>query len=144
MHNRIQFKLVVFNSLTNEERKKANESLIFLTEKSNGTINGRTYANRSTHLSYTAKDEASSPTAATESILLTSAIEAKEERDVMTLDIRNAFLQTILSKDEITEEMVIMKLRGILVGILEEIAPEAYSKFVTYQKDKKVLYVSML
>ena len=75
---------------------------------------------------------------------MTAAIEAKEERDVMTLDIPNAFLQTILPKDETTEERVIMKLRGILEYILDEIAPEVYSKFVTYQNDKKVLYVSML
>ena len=39
------------------------------------------------------KDETSIPTSATESMLLTAAMEAKEERDVMTLDVHNAFLQ---------------------------------------------------
>jgi len=144
IHNRIVFKPVDVNSLTTEERKKAMESLMFLTEKRDGSIKGRTCANGSTQRSYISKDEASSPTAATESILLTTAIEAKEERDVMTLDIPNAFLQTSLPKDETTDERIIMKLRGILVDILEEIAPEVYSKFVTYQNEKKVLYVSML
>tara|TARA_B110000116_G_scaffold23331_1_gene17939 strand:- start:29 stop:655 length:627 start_codon:yes stop_codon:yes gene_type:complete len=119
IHNRIVFKPVDVNSLTPEERKKAMESLMFLTEKRDGSIKGRTCANGSTQRSYISKDEASSPTAATESILLTTAIEAKEERDVMTLDMPNAFLQTSLPKDETTDERIIMKLRGILVDILE-------------------------
>ena len=62
----------------------------------------------------------------------------------MTLNMPNAFLQTILPKDETTEERVIMKLRGILVDMLEEISPEACSKFVMYQNNKKTLCVSML
>jgi hypothetical protein len=36
--------------------------------------------------------EASSPTVATESIVLTGIIDAKEKRDVITLDIPNAFV----------------------------------------------------
>ena len=116
MHNLIAFAVDV-NSLTLDERKKATKSLMFLTEKRNGTTKGKTYANGSTQHSYASKDEASSPTAATESILLTTAIEAKEERDVTTLDIPNAFLQTSLPKDETTDERIIMKLRGILVDM---------------------------
>jgi hypothetical protein len=40
------------------------------------------------------KEEASSRTVAIESIVLTGIIDAKEKRDVMTLDIPNAFVQT--------------------------------------------------
>ena len=56
----------------------------------------------------------------------------------MTLDAPNTFLKTIFPKDEATEESDMMKLRGILVNVLllEEIAPEACSKFVTYQNNK--------
>ena len=144
IHNRIVFKPININSLTPDERKKAMESLMFLTEKRDGRIKGRTYAIESTHRSYMCKYEASSPTAATESTLLTTAVEAKEEHGVMTLDIPNAFLQTSFLKDETTEERVTMKLRGILVEILEEIDPEAHSKFVTHQHNKKKLYASML
>ena len=53
---------------------------------------------------------------------MTAAVEAKEKRDVMTLDAHNAFLQTSLPEDKTTEERVIMKLRVILVDMLEEIA----------------------
>ena len=37
-----------------------------------------------------------------------------------------------------------MKLQGVLVDILEKIAPEVCSQFVTCQNDKKVLRASML
>ena len=52
-------------------------------------------------------------------MLLTASVEAKEERDVMTLDVPNTFLQTSLTKDETAEESFMMKLRGILVDVLE-------------------------
>jgi hypothetical protein len=38
------------------------------------------------------KTEASSPTAALESVLLTAVIDAKEHRDVAVIDIPNAFV----------------------------------------------------
>ena len=70
------------------------ESLIFLTEKRDGRVKARVCANGSTQRSYIHKDDASSPTAATESILITGVIEAKQKRDVMILNIPNAFVQT--------------------------------------------------
>ena len=70
------------------------ESLIFLTEKRDGRVEARACANGSTQRSYIPKDDVSSPTAATESILITGVIEATEKRDVMRLDIPNDFVQT--------------------------------------------------
>ncbi len=43
---------------------------------------------------YLSKEEASSPTAATESVLLMSVVNAMENRDVAIIDIPNAFIQT--------------------------------------------------
>jgi hypothetical protein len=48
---------------------------------------------------YVIKEEAASPTAMTESILLTATIEAKVNRDVMAVDIPNAFIQTDMDSD---------------------------------------------
>jgi hypothetical protein len=77
------------------------ESLIFLVEKSNGRIKARTCANGSSQQSYIEKEEATSPTALTEAIMITAAIEADENRDIMTVDIPNALVQTeIVKKDE--------------------------------------------
>ena len=44
------------------------------------------------------KTDATSPTAALESVLLTSTIDAKEGRDVAIIDIPNAFVTTRIKK----------------------------------------------
>jgi hypothetical protein len=88
------FEPINIENLTSLERKRAMESLIFLTEKRNGDVKGRTCANGSTQREYVGRDEAASPTAVTESIIITSVIDAKEGRDIMTVDIPNAFVQT--------------------------------------------------
>jgi hypothetical protein len=43
---------------------------------------------------YISKEDASSPTVATEAVLLSCIIDAKEGRDVAVIDIPNAFIQT--------------------------------------------------
>ena len=69
------------------------ESLLFITEKRDGRIKARTCANGSIQREYIEREDAASPTAMTESILLTGTIDAKQGRDVMTADIPNAFVQ---------------------------------------------------
>jgi hypothetical protein len=55
--------------MTQLERKRAMESLIFLVEKRDGRVKARTCANGSTQRAYMERDDAASPTAMTESIL---------------------------------------------------------------------------
>jgi hypothetical protein len=50
-------------------------------------------------------------------------IEAKEERDVMTCNIPNAFIQVYLPKKEPGEDRVVMKITGVLVDMLVNINP---------------------
>ena len=142
LHDRIVFTPVRVESLTAQERKRAMESLIFLVEKRDGRIKARTCANGSTQREYISKEEAASPTAATESIMITGVIDAKQNRNVMTLDIPNAFVQTSIPQGE-EDEKIIMKIRGILVDILVEMSPETYKEYVVYENNKKVLYVRM-
>ena len=73
-------------------------SLAFLTEKRDNTIKARHCANGKPQRIYKQWDDVSSLTVATESVLLTASINAKEERDVMTVDIPNAFLQTSMEE----------------------------------------------
>jgi hypothetical protein len=47
--------------------------------------------------------------------MLTAIVDAKEGRDVMSCDIPNAFIQTMLPKVEAGNERVIMKITGVLV-----------------------------
>jgi hypothetical protein len=114
---------------------------IILIETKDKTIKGRTCANGSTQHKYVNRKDTTSPTAATKSILLTATIDAEEGRDVMTVDIPNAFVQTKLDNNQ---EKVIMKICGILVDILIEINPEMYWSYIVYEGSHRVIYVRML
>jgi hypothetical protein len=84
---------------------------MFLKEKRTGEIKGRTVAGGNKQRAFVSKEEATSPTVATESVLLTCIIDADE------------------GKDE--KDMAIIKIRGILVDMLIDIAPDVYSPYVT-------------
>jgi len=56
-------------------------------------------------------------------------LEAKQNRDVMTADIPNAFVQTEVDNKKFGER-IIVKIRGPLVDMLVEIAPEVYANYV--------------
>ena len=87
------------------------------------------------------KLEASSPTAALESVLLTAVIDAKEHRHVAVIDIPNAFVQTRLDE----EDKVVMRLRGKLAELMVKVAPEIYTKYIIVNtKNETVLYVRLL
>ena len=143
LHDRVVFKPIRVEDLTPLEKQRAMESLIFLTEKRDKRVKARMCANGSTQRAYTPKEEATSPTAATESILLTGVIEAKQNRDIMTLDVPNAFVQTTVPQGE-GDERIIMKIKGQLVDILLELHPETYADYVVYEGKSKVLYVKMV
>jgi hypothetical protein len=64
----------------------------------------------------------SSPTAATESVLLTSIVDAAENRDVAIIDIPNAFIQTQVENEK---DCVIIHIRGVVVDWLVNIAPKS-------------------
>ena len=112
-------------------------------EKRDRRIKARTCTNGSVEHAWTDKHEAASPTAATESILLTAVIDAEEGRDVATVDIPNAFIQTDVENNS-DGSRVIMKIRGPLVDMLTEIDSELYQPYVTYEGKSKVLYVHVL
>jgi hypothetical protein len=70
------------------------ESHMFLKEKRDGSLKGRTVAGGNKPRDYISKEDASSPTVATEAVLLSCIIDAEEGRDVAVIDIPNAFIQT--------------------------------------------------
>jgi Reverse transcriptase (RNA-dependent DNA polymerase) len=134
LHDRKVMEPVHAESLSPEEKKKALQYLMFLKEKRCGKIKGRGCADGRKQRLYTAKEEASSPTVAIESILLSAVIDAKEGRHVATADIPGAFMQADM------DEVVHMRLEGTMVDLLLNVAPE-YAIFVTIENGKKVLYV---
>eukprot|EP00978_Attheya_sp_CCMP212_P015779 scaffold40834_cov35-Attheya_sp.AAC.1 len=87
LHDRVVFEPIRLTDMNPKERKRAMESLIFLVEKRDGTVKARTCANGSTQREYyIEREDAASPTASTDSIILTAVIDAKQNRDVMTAD----------------------------------------------------------
>ena len=56
------------------------------------------------------------------------------------IDIPNAFIQTRIEEEE---DMAIIKIRGVLVDMLVDIAPDVYKQYVTTDRNKgtKVLIV---
>jgi hypothetical protein len=105
---------------------------MFLKQKRDGNIKGRTVAGGNKHRDYISKEDDSSSTIATESVLLSCIIDAEEERDVKIVDIPNAFMQTRVENEK---DMAFVKILGILVDILVDINPDVYKPYVL--KDKK-------
>ena len=143
LNDRMVFTPIHRRDITNEEIRKSMESLMFLTEKRDGTVKARACANGSVQREYVVRDKAASPTVISESVFITSCIDAKENRDVMTCDIPNALVQTEIQNQEIGER-IIMKIRGTLLEILVQMYPEKYSGYVVEEGGRKTLYVVML
>jgi hypothetical protein len=103
-HKRKCFPPLKVKEMKPSERKKAQIALMFLTEKRDKSVKGRMVYNGKPTREWLSQEDAASPTAALESILITGVIEAKEERDVMTCNIPNAFIQAYLPKKEPGED----------------------------------------
>jgi hypothetical protein len=117
------------SDLTPEEQKGALRYLMFLKEKRCGTIKGRGCAGGRSQREYMRKQEASSPTVATELLILSCVIDAIEKRDVATCNIPGAFMQSDI------KGKVVMKLEGVL-----KIDPKKYEKFMVQENGKDVIY----
>ena len=68
-------------------------ALVHLTEKRDSTIKGCTVFNRAKTRDWMSKEDTASPTAGVDSIILTVTIDTHENRDVMSTDVPNAFIQ---------------------------------------------------
>ena len=73
------------------------ESFIFVEQKKSSVDKARLVINGAQQRDRVTKEEVSSPTAYTESVILTSIVDAKEGRDVATVDIPNMFAQTVIT-----------------------------------------------
>ena len=70
-------------------------------------------------------------------MFLTSVIDARENRDVATVDIPGAFMQADM------DDVVHMKLEGKMAELLVKVDPKLYRKYVQMEKGKMVLYVEL-
>jgi len=119
------------------EQKAALEYLMFLKKKQCGRIKGRGCADGRKQRLYKSKEDTSSPTARTESLFLSSILDAKEGCHVVTCDIPGTFLQAEM------DETIIMRLAGPLTTLLTKVNKKLCSKFVVMERGKPVIYVRL-
>jgi hypothetical protein len=98
-----------FESMTREERTRALRSITLIKEKRSGVIKGRTVADGRPQRKYKASEDVHSPTVSTEGLMTTLAIDAKENRYVVTADVEGAYLHADM------DELVIMVFEGDMV-----------------------------
>jgi hypothetical protein len=104
---------------------------MFLKEKQDRSLKGRTVAGGNKQRDYISKEDVSSPTIATQAIQLLCISKAEEERDATVINIPNTFIQTQV---EYEEDMAIIKIHGVLVYILIQIAPDIYKSYIMTDK----------
>ena len=115
--------------LTREEVKRALPYLMFLKRKRCGKIKGRGCADGRSQREFISKDQASSPTVSLYALMLSCVIDAIQRRDVATVDIPGAFLQTPMPEDE---DPVHLKLTGQMARLLASLDPESYDPCIIY------------
>ena len=118
LHHRKCFYPVSVKGMTGNERLKAQMAMMLLTEKRCVKIKGRMVFDGRKTREWITKEDSASPTATLEGILLTLTIDAHENRDVMSADVPNAFIQTEMPEIKKGEERVMMKIIGVLVDML--------------------------
>jgi len=86
---------------------------------------------------YKTKEETSSPTVRTESLMLSCVIDAKERRNVITCDVPGAFKQVDV------DDVVHVRLEGPLAEMLATVDPGVYTEYLATEKGKSVMYVQL-
>jgi hypothetical protein len=137
LHDRKTIRPRASKDLTLEEKRKALAYLMFIKEKRCGTIKARGSATGRKQRLYKTKEDTSSSTVRTESLLLSCVIDAMEQRQVMTCDVPGAFMQVDV------DEVVHVRLVGPLAILLTKVDPTLYTKYMTTEKGKPVLYVQL-
>jgi hypothetical protein len=112
---------------------------MFLKKKRNGIIKDRRgCADGRKQRAYTTKEDASLPTVAIESVMLSCVIDAMERRDIVaTVDIPGTFMQADM------DELVHVKQEGKMAELLVIVDPKMYRKHVQIEKGKHILYVEL-
>ena len=111
---------------------------MFLKRKRSGKVKGRGCADGRKQRAYIPHEEATSPTAATMSVMLTAVVDTLEDREVAIVDVPGDFMQADM------DELVHVRFAGKMVDLLLEIDPEMYGPCVVIEKGDKVIYVELL
>ena len=138
LHDRQVMKAKEAKELTREQKKEALAYLMFLKRKCGGKIKGRGCADGRKQRAYTAKEDAASPTVASEAVFLTAVIDAMEGRKVAVFNVPGAFMQADM------DELVHVRFTGKMVELLLEFDKDMYGPCVTIEGQQQVMYVELL
>ena len=127
--------------MTELERDRAQDAMLLLAEKHSGEVKGRCVFKGNGTREWLTREDTSSPTASLEAIMVTCVIDAFERRDMMSLDLPNAYIQTLMPED--AKARVMMKITGSLVDMMIKIDP-IYRDYVVMENGKRVIYVQVL
>jgi hypothetical protein len=138
LHIRETFTPQHSNDHSDSQKQKALESLVFLKEKRDGTIKGGACADGRNKRETVVPRDATPPTVALESFLITATIDAYEERDAEIVDVPGTFLSADM------DEEVIMTTRGRLAELMVKAAPNIYIKYITLNANNQpILYTKL-
>ena len=107
-------------------------------EKRDRTVKGRGVADGSGQRGFIDELDAMSPTVSTEALLISCAIDAHENRTVLTVDIPGAYLHCLMDTDKY------VLIEGVLVDLNLQADPSAASRVFVNKKGKKQLYTKMI
>jgi hypothetical protein len=139
LHWRETFVPKRISDLTSEQRDKILQSHMFVVKKRDGVTKARMVAGGNLQRGHVTKEESSSPTVSTESVLLTSIVDAQEGQEVAVIDMPNAFIQTRVQD---AKDRVIIRITGVIVDWLVKAAPNVYASYVaTNKRGEKSLLV---
>ena len=139
LHDRGVLAPKLFMELTKEQRARSLAYLMFLKQKRDETIKGRGCADGRPQREWMSKEDTTSPTVATQALILSCMIDAKEGRDVATADIPGAFLQTEYDKGDTH-----IRIEGPMLDLLTKLDPSHYRKYIhTYPNGKRVLFAEI-
>jgi hypothetical protein len=142
LHWHNSFRPVYWKDVDKERWEQILESHVFVKKKHMGQIKARKVAGGNKQRDLISKENVSSPTVATESVLLTSLVDAQENCDVALVDIPNAFIQMVVENNE---DKVVMRIRGHMVDVLLKVAPSVYGPYVlTDMQGRKQLLIKCL
>ena len=123
--------------LSRIQKQRALRYLMYLKEKRCGKIKARGCADGRKQRLYKSRAEVSAPTVRTESIFLTSLIDAHEKRVVVTVDIPGAFMHSDM------DELIHIRMEGKMAELLARVDPRKYRKFIAHENGRPVIYVEL-
>jgi hypothetical protein len=120
--------------LSCEEKIVSLRYLMFLKQKRCRRIKGRECADGHKHRLYKTKAETSALTVAIKSMFLTSVVDAKEGRHVISLEIPGAFMQTDI------DELIHVRLECAMVLLRAKVNPCLCTEYLSKERGQDVMF----